>query len=36
MAYKSLKEVISIEEQTLEPIQRQGFTVVEWGGTVVN
>ena len=36
MAYKPLKEVISIEEQTLEPIHRQGFTVVEWGGTVVN
>ena len=36
MAYKPLKKEISVEEQILEPIQRQGFTVVEWGGTVVN
>jgi ABC-type Fe3+-siderophore transport system permease subunit len=36
MVYKPIKEVITIEEQTLEPFQRQGFTVVEWGGTVVN
>ncbi|HHW49806.1 MAG TPA: hypothetical protein GXX14_14475 [Clostridiaceae bacterium] len=36
MAYKPLKKAISIEEQILEPFQRKGFTIVEWGGTVVN
>ena len=36
MAYRPLDEAISIEEQNLEPFKRQGFTVVEWGGTVVN
>lgn len=36
MAYKPLEEAISIEEQTLEPFQRQGFTVIEWGGTVID
>ena len=36
MAYKPLKKEIPVEEQVLEPFQRQGFTVVEWGGTVVN
>ena len=30
------KEIISIKEQILEPFQRQGFTVVEWGGAIVN
>ena len=36
MAYRPLDEAIFIEEQNLEPFKRQGFTVVEWGGTVVN
>jgi len=36
MAYKPLKKKISVEEQILEPFQRQGFTVVEWGGAIVN
>lgn len=36
MAYSPLDEAISIEEQNLKPFKRQGFTVVEWGGTVVN
>ena len=36
MAYRPLAAAISIEEQNLEPFKRQGFTVVEWGGTVVN
>lgn len=35
MAYKPLEEPISIEEQTLEAFQRQGFTVIEWGGTKI-
>ena len=36
MAYKPLSEYISIEEQTLEPFKREGFTVIEWGGTIIN
>jgi hypothetical protein len=36
MAYRPLDETITIEEQKLEPFNRQGFTVIEWGGTVVN
>ncbi|HAN20515.1 MAG: hypothetical protein A2Y15_04230 [Clostridiales bacterium GWF2_36_10] len=35
MVYKSLDEFIEIEEQTLNSFDRQGFTVVEWGGTCV-
>lgn len=33
MAWKALEEPIDVEPQVLEPIQREGFTVVEWGGT---
>ncbi len=34
MAFKNLKEPIEVEEQILpETPQRNGFTVVEWGGT---
>ncbi len=36
MAYRPLDEAISIEEQKLEPFNRQGFTVIEWGGAIVN
>lgn len=36
MAYRPIDETIDIEEQNLESFKRQGFTVVEWGGTVVN
>ncbi|MGB4609237.1 MAG: hypothetical protein WBH77_01275 [Saccharofermentanales bacterium] len=36
MAYKPLNQAISVEEQFLEPFERKGFTVVEWGGTVVD
>ncbi len=32
MAYRPLRQPIEIEEQTLVPTKRQGFTVVEWGG----
>lgn len=35
MAYKPLEEKADIKEQQLEPIQRSGYTVVEWGGTEV-
>jgi len=33
MVFKPLKEKIEIEEQILQSNEREGFTVVEWGGT---
>lgn len=33
MAYKPLDEPADVPEQELEPFVREGFTVVEWGGT---
>jgi len=36
MVYKPLDKYIEVEEQTLEPFVRNGFTVVEWGGTEVH
>ena len=36
MAYKPVDEAISIEEQVHQPFKRQGFTVVEWGGTIID
>ena len=35
MAYKALDEQIEIEEPVIEPFERKGFTVVEWGGAEV-
>ena len=35
MAYKPLTSPVNIEPQTFEPFEREGFTVVEWGGCVV-
>ena len=35
MAYKALDEPIEIEPQTVEPFERSGFCVVEWGGAQV-
>ena len=35
MAYKPLAKSIEIEEQELETFQRKGFTVVEWGGSLI-
>lgn len=35
MTYKPLSAPISIKEQTLTPVTRSGFTVVEWGGTPI-
>ncbi len=32
MVYKPLDEAIEIEPQQLEPFQRTGFAVIEWGG----
>ena len=36
MEYKSLDKKIKVKEQKLTRINRQGYTVVEWGGTNVN
>ena len=33
MVFKPLEKSIKIEEQSLKPFVRKGFTVVEWGGT---
>ena len=31
----SLKEKINIKEQKINTPQREGFTVVEWGGSII-
>ncbi len=36
MDWKALDEKIEIEEQKLEKANREGFTVVEWGGSILN
>lgn len=33
MVFKALDKPVSVMEQQLKPFQRNGFTVVEWGGT---
>ena len=35
MVYKALDKTIEIKEQKLEQFKREGFTVVEWGGTKI-
>lgn len=35
MVFKPLKKYIEIQPQELKPFTREGFTVVEWGGTQV-
>lgn len=35
MAFKALDEPMDLPEQKLPVLQREGFTVVEWGGTEV-
>ena len=35
MEYKPLDKKINIKEQTLTKVDRYGFTVVEWGGTLI-
>ena len=35
MAYKELEKPLEIEEPTIVPFERKGFTVVEWGGAEV-
>lgn len=36
MVYVPLEDAVEIEPQELETFERTGFTVVEWGGTVIN
>ncbi|MDP4178445.1 MAG: hypothetical protein Q8900_08925 [Bacillota bacterium] len=36
MLYKPLNKPVNIEEQKLKHFDRNGFTVIEWGGTKVN
>lgn len=35
MAFKAIEEPIDVPEQKLPVLEREGFTVVEWGGTEV-
>ncbi|MGM9650201.1 MAG: hypothetical protein ACI3XY_09600 [Butyricicoccaceae bacterium] len=35
MAYQPLEQPVEIEEQVLATFAREGFTVVEWGGTEI-
>ncbi len=35
MVFKPLIEKIEIEPQVIQPFERKGFTVVEWGGTEI-
>lgn len=35
MAYQPLEQPVEIEEQVLAPFAREGFAVVEWGGTEI-
>jgi uncharacterized protein YdhG (YjbR/CyaY superfamily) len=35
MVYQALEEPIEIEKQEIEPFERTGFTVIEWGGTEI-
>ncbi|WOO36234.1 hypothetical protein R2R35_20925 [Anaerocolumna sp. AGMB13020] len=36
MAFQPLRKSFTVSEQTLEPFVRQGFTVIEWVGTVIS
>ena len=35
MEYKPLEKKIKVKEQKLQPVERQGYTIVEWGGTEI-
>lgn len=35
MTYQGLDEAIDVTEQELQPFVREGFTVIEWGGTEI-
>ncbi len=36
MVFKPLDKPIEIKDQKLEQFKREGFTVVEWGGTKID
>ena len=36
LSIKKLNEEIKIEEQEIKEIKREGFTIVEWGGSEIN
>ena len=36
MAWQPLKQAVDVEPQVLVPFAREGFTVVEWGGTRID
>ena len=36
MAWKGLEKTIDVPEQPLNAVERNGFTVVEWGGAEIN
>jgi len=35
MTYKPLDKPIEVPEQVFQPFQRSGFTVIEWGGSII-
>ncbi len=35
MVFKNLDKKIKIEQQKLKPFERNGFSVIEWGGTEI-
>ena len=35
MEFKALENEVKIEEQSLQKVERKGYTVVEWGGTQI-
>ena len=36
MDFKPLNYKIDVKEQELKPIKRKGYTVIEWGGSIIN
>ena len=36
MDWKKLDEAIEVKEQELFPVERNGYTVVEWGASILN
>ena len=36
MEYKPLKKKVKVKAQKLTEVERKGYTVVEWGGTLIN
>lgn len=36
MAWKGLEKTVDVPEQPLNAVERNGFTVIEWGGAEIN